>query len=49
VNHESTGCLFFIGVIAISCGAGVLWGEAVGWIVFGSLCLLVGILNEVLM
>ena len=46
-RHEPDGCLLVIGIASVSIACGCLWGEPVGWLVFGFMCLVVFIVDLV--
>lgn len=38
-DTESAGCLLLIGMLAIACGVGIIFGGGWGFITFGTICL----------
>jgi len=33
------GCMMIIGIVSVSIAIGHMWGSAVGWLVFGLICI----------
>jgi hypothetical protein len=43
-NKAEAGCLMIVGLVAVVIGLGYIFGAGVGWLCFGGLVLLLGLL-----